>query len=175
MDSSVQVLKAGRILGAFGIKGWVKVWSDTDPAGNILGYAPWFLLRNGRWEPVEVLDGSPHGKGLVARLRGCDDRTAAEALAGLDIGIAGDSLPVLPEGEFYWQELTGMTVVTAEGVVLGVVDHLFSTGANDVMVVQPAPGSVDAQQRLLPWVQGQVVQQVDRAARRITVDWGVDW
>lgn len=175
MGGSGEVLKVGKILGAFGIKGWVKVRSDTDPVGNLLDYSPWYLLRNGRWEAVEVAQGSVSAKGLVARLRGCEDRNMAETLAGIEVGIAADSLPALPAGEFYWHELTGFQVVNADGALLGVVDHLFATGANDVIAVKPCAGSVDAQERLVPWVRGAVVQQVERAQRRIVVDWGLDW
>ena len=172
---SESILKAGRILGAFGIKGWVKVFSDTDPRENLLDYTPWYLWRNGQWQAVEVAEMQVHSKGIVVRLRGVDDRNVAEALAGIDIGVATANLPALSEGEFYWRDLIGLQVVNVEGVLLGVVDHLLETGANDVMVVKPCDSSVDETQRLVPWVRGQVVQRVDLDAKRITVDWGVDY
>lgn len=172
---SGNILKAGRILAAFGIKGWVKVHSDTAPRENLLEYSPWYLWRNGQWQVAEVAEGAHHSKGIVVRLRGVEDRNAAEALAGIDIGIAEESLPELEEDEFYWQDLIGLQVVNTEGVLLGVVDHLLETGANDVMVVKPCEGSVDEAQRLVPWVQGPVVLGVDLDAGRITVDWGVDY
>ncbi|MFZ5724145.1 MAG: ribosome maturation factor RimM [Pseudomonadota bacterium] len=169
------VLKAGRFLGAFGIKGWVKVHSETAPKENILGYRPWYLLRGGRWQEVEVAEGAAHGKGLIVRLRGIEDRNGAEALDGVEIGIPVAALPKLKQGEFYWRDLIGLKVVNTEGVLLGVVDHLLETGANDVLVVLPCDGSVDDGRRLVPWVQGPVVQRVDADARVITVDWGTDW
>lgn len=169
------ILRAGHIAAAFGIKGWVKVHSDTAPRENILGYRPWYLLRNGRWEQVEVAEGQAHGKGVIARLRGVEDRNAAELLAGLEIGIAASALPKPKRGEYYWRDLVGLEVVNAEGVLLGVVDHLLETGANDVMAVHPCAGSVDEARRLVPWVMGQVVQRVDLGARRILVDWQADW
>lgn len=172
---SEQVLKVGRVLTAFGIKGWVKIHSDTEPRENILAYRPWYLWRDNRWQAVEVVEGQAHGKGVVARLRGVDDRNAAELLRGVDIGIPVHSLPALSEGEFYWRDLIGLQVVNAEGILLGVVDHLLETGANDVMVVRPCEGSVDGEQRLVPWVLGQVVQRVEKDAKRIIVDWGVDY
>ena len=156
---SESILKAGRILGAFGIKGWVKVFSDTDPRENLLDYTPWYLWRNGQWQAVEVAEMQVHSKGIVLRLR----------------GVATANLPALSEGEFYWRDLIGLQVVNVEGVLLGVVDHLLETGANDVMVVKPCDSSVDETQRLVPWVRGQVVQRVDLDAKRITVDWGVDY
>lgn len=172
---SGSILKVGRLLAPFGIKGWVKVHSDTEPLDNILGYGPWHLLRNGQWQPAEVIEGQLHGKGLIVRLRGVDDRTAAEALGGVDIGVPAEALPALAEDEFYWRDLIGLQVVNGEGELLGVVDHLLETGANDVLVVKPCIGSIDGQQRLLPWVPGPVVQRVDKDAKRIFVDWGADY
>ncbi len=174
-SGSERILKAGRISAAFGIKGWVKVHSDTSPRENILDYLPWYLWRNGRWEQVEVLEGQSQGKGIIARLRGIDDRNAAEALAGIELGIEQACLPEPEEGEYYWRDLIGLQVVNTEGVLLGVVDHLLETGANDVIVVKPCEGSVDEAERLVPWVLGQVVQGVDPDGKRITVDWGVDY
>lgn len=172
---SESILKVGRILGAFGIKGWVKVFSDTDPRENLLDYTPWYLWRNNQWQAVEVAEMQLHSKGIVVRLKGIDDRNMAETLSGIDIGVEMASLPALPEDEFYWRDLIGLQVVNTEGVLFGVVDHLLETGANDVMVVTPCDGSVDETRRLLPWVLGQVVQRVDREAKRIVVDWGVDY
>lgn len=169
------ILRVGHISAAFGIKGWVKIHSDTSPRENILGYRPWFLQRNGCWEPVDVEEGSAHGKGVVARLRGVEDRNAAELLAGLEIGVPESCLPKLGRNEFYWRDLIGLSVVNTEGVLFGVVDHLVETGANDVMVVKPCPGSVDEARRLVPWVQGPVVKRVERDAKRIIVDWAQDW
>lgn len=170
------ILKVGHVSAAFGIKGWMKIHSDTSPRENILAYRPWFVRRPGKiWEPVDVEEGSPHGKGVIARLSGIVDRNAAEALAGLEIGIPEASLPELGRDEYYWHELIGLSVVNAQGQLLGVVGSLVETGANDVLVVEPCAGSVDDVPHLLPWVRGRVVKRVDREAKRIVVDWEQDW
>jgi 16S rRNA processing protein RimM len=169
------ILTVGRILAPFGIKGWVKVFSETDPKENLLAYQPWRLRRQDRWEEVEVAESALHGKGLVVRLRGVNDRNGAEALAGLDIGVPEASLPAPEAGSYYWKDLVGLAVVNTGGVLLGRVERLFETGANDVMVVKPCPGSVDDEERLLPWVQGAVVKNVDMAAGTLTVDWEQDY
>lgn len=122
-----------------------------------------------------MAEGQAHGKGIVARLRGIEDRNAAELLAGLEIGVPASALPKPRRGEYYWRDLVGLRVENVEGLLLGVVDHLLETGANDVMVVRPCEGSVDEAQRLVPWVQGQVVQRVEPDAQRILVDWQADW
>lgn len=156
----------GRVSGLYGVRGWVKVHSDTDPRDNIVRYAPWYLNRGRGWEQVELDGGRPHGKTVVAKLAGCDDRDAAAEWIGADIAVRRDQLDErLEEGEFYWADLEGLEVVTTDGVVLGTLDHLFETGANDVMVVK------GDRERLVPYLWEQVVKQVDLEHRRMVVDW----
>jgi len=156
----------GRVSGAHGIQGWVKVHSDTSPRENIVGYSPWYLVRNGRREAWKVNAGRRQGKGVVAKLAGCNDRDAAEALAGAEITIPRAQLPATTEpGEFYWADLVGLEVRTVDGVVLGHIEQLFETGANDVIVVQ------GDRERLIPYIWQQVVRDVDLEAGVMLVDW----
>ncbi|WP_127476253.1 ribosome maturation factor RimM [Sulfurivermis fontis] len=154
----------GRIAGLFGVRGWVKVFSHTQPLDNILRYSPWLVLRDGQWLPMKPLAGRIHGKGIVAHLEGCDDRDAAAALVGSDIAIVRSQLPRAAADEVYWADLIGLKVVTLEGVELGVVDHLLETGANDVVVVR------GERERLLPYVD-QVIREVDLHGGLLRVDW----
>lgn len=163
-----QHIIVGRIAGLFGVRGWVKVFSHTQPLDNILSYTPWLLLRDGHCTPVKPLAGRVHGKGIVAQLEGCDDRDAAAALVGCDIAIERSQLPRAGTGEFYWADLIGLKVVTLDGVELGVVDHLLETGANDVVVVQ------GERERLLPYVD-QVIREVDLDGGLMRVDWDPDF
>lgn len=169
----------GRVSGVFGVKGWVKVWSFTDPVDGILDYPVWQLGLPGGWEEHELRAGQRQGKGLIAQLAGCEDRDQARRLVQADIAVARGALPPLAEGEYYWRDLEGLRVMARrEGgspVCLGVVDHLVATGANDVLVVRPVEGSVDGRERLIPWVQGKVVIGVDLAARELRVDWDPDF
>ncbi len=158
----------GRIAGLFGVRGWVRIFSHTQPLDNILGYSPWQLLRDGSWVQVKPLEGRIQGKGIVARLDGCDDRDAAAALVGCDIAINRSQLQPLAADEIYWADLIGLKVVTLDGVELGVVDHLLETGANDVVVVQ------GERERLLPYI-GSVVREVDLAGGVMRVDWDPDF
>lgn len=158
----------GRIAGLFGVRGWVKVFSHTQPLDNILCYTPWLLLRNGQWTPVKPLAGRIHGKGIVAQLEGCDDRDAAAALVGCDIAIERSQMPPAEADEVYWADLIGLKVVTLDGVELGVVDHLLETGANDVVVVH------GERERLLPYV-AQVIREVDLDGGLLRVDWDPDF
>ena len=160
----------GRISGAYGVRGWVKVYSETSPRENILAYAPWDLVRAGHRQRVEVEDGRPQGRILVARLEGCADRDAAEALVGSEIQVPRSRLPDdLAPGEYYWADLVGLRVETLEGVELGRIERLFETGANDVIVV------AGERERLLPYVWQQVVHEVDLAAGVMRVDWDPDF
>ncbi|HSH28449.1 MAG TPA: ribosome maturation factor RimM [Thiohalobacter sp.] len=155
----------GRVSGLFGVRGWVKVYSHTEPRENIASYRRWYLQREGDWHPVRVEQGRRHGKGVVVKLAGVEDRDRAAALIGCDIAIDRDQLPPLPPGEYYWTDLEGLRVVTLEGTELGRVSHLFATGANDVMVV------TGERERLLPFVQPDIIRRVDPEQGLIEVDW----
>lgn len=158
----------GRISGLFGVKGWVKVYSHTSPRDNILDYPVWHLRLSGRWERFELEQGQVHGKGIVAKLSGCDDRDRAAELMKADIAVGREQLPATEANEYYWGDLEGLQVVTLGGQTLGQVDHLFETGANDVMVLK------GERQRLLPFVEN-VITSVDLAGGVIVVDWDPDF
>jgi len=158
----------GRVSGLFGVRGWVKVFSDTAPRENILGYPRWYLQRDGDWRSYDLLDGRRQGKAVVARLEGCDDRDQAAELIGADIAIRRDQLPPVRAGEYYWTDLQDLRVETLDGIDLGKVDHLFETGANDVLVVN------GDRQRLIPFIDG-VIGEIDLDAGRIQVDWDPDF
>lgn len=159
----------GRVSGIYGVRGWVRVFSDTDPRESILSYRPWFLRRAGNWESMDIAEGRRHGKGVVARLEGVDDREAARALLGREIAVHRDQLGVTGPGEYFWADLEGLEVVTTGGRTLGVVDHLFETGANDVMVVK------GDRERLVPFSEPEPVREVNFEDRRILVDWDPDF
>ncbi|MCK9396873.1 MAG: ribosome maturation factor RimM [Methylobacter sp.] len=163
--SEQQHISVGKISGVFGIKGWVKVFSFTDPRENILTYSPWLLIKGDEIKAVDVVDGQLQGKTIVAQLDGINDRDQAANLMGWDVFITRDQLPKAAKGEYYWSELIGLNVETVEGVPLGVVDSLLETGANDVIIVQ------GERERVIPFLQGQTIINVDLGAGRIIVDW----
>ena len=166
-DTTKDMVRLGRISGVFGVKGWLKVHSDTEPRENILNYSPWYLLINGQWQTRKVLAGRAHGKGLVVQLEGCDDRDQAATLVKTEIAITLEQLPKPEAGEYYWQDLTGLQVRTLNDADLGKVTSLMETGANDVLVVK----AEDGRERLIPFIREQVVTQVDLEAGTMTVDW----
>ncbi|MDH5694976.1 MAG: ribosome maturation factor RimM [Gammaproteobacteria bacterium] len=158
-------LIVGRVSGLHGVQGWIKVYSYTDPRQNILNYSPWLLKIQGQWQERKLLAGRPHGKGIVAQIEGCVNRDQARELMEVEIAIHRDQLPALEEGEFYWSDLEGLKVSNLDGDELGSVDYLFQTGANDVMVLK------GDKERLVPFVQGEYVKEIDLAAGIMIVDW----
>lgn len=164
-QDSRQLVTLGRISGLYGVNGWVRVFSHTAPRENIGAYSPWLVRSDGHWNSYEVEAVRRHGKGVVARLAGVEDRDAAAALLGADIAVTRDQLGEPDAGEYYWTDLEGLEVVTTEGTLLGVIDHLFETGANDVMVVK------GDRERLVPFVAPDVVREVDLESGRVVVAW----
>ena len=160
----------GKVTSVYGIKGWVKVFSHTEPKENVFSYGDWLMNINGQWTPVKVGNWRPQGKGLVAQLDDCHDRTLAQKYCQCDIAIPTDSLPDAEDGEFYYHQLEGLLVVTTESVVLGQVDHLFNNGANDVLVVKANKHSLDGRERWLPYTDD-CVKNIDLDAGTIEVDW----
>jgi 16S rRNA processing protein RimM len=160
-----RLLVMGRIVGVFGVEGWVKVESYAEPRENLGRYRPWNVELGGA-QVLEVARPkvAAHGRGLIAKLDGVSDRDAAAALIGAEIRIARDRLPKAKAGEYYWADLEGLTVRTVAGVELGTVSHLVATGANDVIVVR------GDRERWVPYT-ADVVLRVDSSAGFIEVDW----
>lgn len=157
-------VRIGRVSGLFGVKGWVKIHSYTEPRENVVGFREWILEHDGTEHRMEVEAGRPAGKHVIAKLRGIEDRDEARRLIGAEISVERSALPPCEPGEYYWVDLEGLEVRNLRGEVLGEVDHMMATGANDVLVVT---GGGD---RLIPWVPG-VVHEVDIDGGFIVVDW----
>lgn len=162
----------GRITGVFGVRGWVRVFSYTRPREAILGYKGCMARVGDQWQPIEWLEGRRHGKSVVAKLPGVDDREAAAAWIGTEIAILRDAMPETEPGTFYWSDLEGLEVVNKDGRSLGTVAHLLETGANDVLVVRRvAKNSEGNQEILIPFVREIYILDVDIAGGKIRVDW----
>lgn len=164
-------LTVGRIGAVHGIKGMVRVQSETEPPEKIFEYLPWQLRQGKREVGAKVVDWQASGKRLIARLEGISSPEAAQAWVGAFIQVPQAQLPALPADEFYWHQLEGMQVFAMDGRLFGRVHHLIETGANDVLVVQSCEGSLDQRERLIPWTPGVHVQEVNLQDRRIKVDW----
>ena len=158
----------GRISGVFGVRGWVKIFSYTDPREAVLKYENWLLGGSSEWRSVKVAEGRRQGKTVVARIDGFEDRDQAAALVGNEIAVLRDELPVTEDGHFYWSDLEGLKVVRSDGSEIGTLGYLLETGAHDVMVIE------GENECLIPFVKDRIVTDVDFAAGVITVDWEWD-
>ena len=158
----------GRITGLFGVRGWVKVFSYTEPREAVLNYKSWLLRKHGEWQAATVAEGKRHGKSVIVRVEGFDDRDRSAGLIGSEIGIPRSEMPEAGEGQYYWSDLEGLRVVRNDGSELGTVGYLLETGAHDVMVVQ------GEKERLIPFVTNEVIIDVDLEEGLITVDWEWD-
>ena len=158
----------GHVTASFGVMGWIKIRAYTETVDGLLDYPVWWLGKNEQWRECRVEDSALHGKEIVAKLAGCDDRDAALKLRGSQIAVPRSMLPDAAENEYYWADLVGLEVVNAEGVSFGRVHELLETGANDVMVVR------GESERLIPFI-SQVVLEVNRQQGLIRVNWGEDY
>ena len=165
MDTRIVLL--GHVSGVHGVRGWVKIHSLTEPREAIFEYQPWLL--GDAHEAVRISEGIKHGNRLIAHIEGVDDREAAEELVNRSIAVRREQLPQADDGEYYWTDLVGLEVRLQDGRVLGTVDRLVATGANDVLVV------AGDRERLVPFVTGQYVKSVDLEHGVIVVDWDPDF
>jgi 16S rRNA processing protein RimM len=178
----------GRIGAAYGLKGWIKLFSFTDPPENLLEHRKFFIvgdnvIGNGviigssdetSLQEIEIDQARAQGQGFVGHIKGCDEREQTRNYTGKELLVPKQVLPALEEG-YYWHQLEGLRVVNLAGEELGTVHHLLATGANDVLVVHASATSIDKQERLLPYVWEQVVLEVDLNAGVIKVDWEKDY
>ncbi|HEX5804068.1 MAG TPA: ribosome maturation factor RimM [Azospira sp.] len=172
-SSGQQFVVLGKIVGAYGVQGWVRVHPFADDPLAWSKLPVWWLAREESpeaWREVAVQRSRVHLGALVAQLDGVPDRNAAEALKGTLVGVTREALPPAGENEYYWDDLIGLEVVNAREERLGSVDSLIETGANDVLCVK----AEDGKEHLLPFVAA-VVLDVDLAAGRIRVEWEKDW
>jgi 16S rRNA processing protein RimM len=158
----------GRILAPYGIRGWLKVQPQTEAVDGLLDYREWWLAPDSDWKSYRLLEGQAHGTELIAHLQGFDDRDQAAAIRGFRIAVPRSVLPPAPEGEYYWADLVGMSVLNAQGEELGRIEEIFATGANDVLVVR------GDRERLIPFIDA-VVMKVDMQTSRLLVDWAADY
>ena len=161
----------GRLVGAFGLQGWVKVKAFTErPAG--LGEHPvWWLHAHEGWREARLEGFEVHAKGPVAQARGLRRPRCRGAAARLRGGRRARGAGRAAGGQIFWVDLVGLEVVDGDGVHLGLVEGLFETGETSVMVVRPAAGG---RERMIPFVPD-YVKAVDRALGRVTVDWKADY
>ncbi len=178
-DSSLERIRPdrkvvlGRIVGAFGVLGWVKIESYTDPIDNILDYPVWQLSEGSNWKPAKVITGRVTAKGVQAQLDSIADRTVAERSRGTLIAIARNELPEPKAGQYYWDDLVGLDAYSPEGGLLGRIEEIRSTPAHALLAIA---GEHEGKrvEHLVPLVSERLLK-VDLTTRRATVDWDSSW
>jgi 16S rRNA processing protein RimM len=162
-----------RVLGPYGIQGWIKARPYTASIAALLDYTTWWLAPAGdadAWRALTVRSARQHADTLVAALDGVADREAALQWRGAWVAVPRSALPSPKAGEFYWSDLVGLAVVNRAAETLGRVSKVLETGAHPVLQVE----SEDGAERLIPVVAA-YVDGIDPAAGRITVDWPADY
>jgi len=165
MDETQQRLIVGKFGAPFGVHGWVKIHSATDPIKAILDYQPWYIKLNEAWKPLTLITYKIHNKGLIAQIEGYDNPETVSELKNLEIYVLKTTLPKLSDDEIYWADLEGMQVYNKTGVHLGKIDHLISTGSNDVMII------IGERRHLIPFIRNDVVININKEKQEVLVDW----
>lgn len=178
-------IEVGRVVDAWGVKGWIKVQPFASDPQALFSSKRWFVkppedavlkrldAKASRYPPLlKIVQAKEHGEVVVAQAQEVEDRSGAEALRGARIFIGRSSFPTAGTDEYYWVDLIGLAVVNRQGDALGTVVGLIDTGPHSVLRVQPA--DPNAEERLIPFVAA-YVDDVSLADKRITVDWGLDY
>jgi 16S rRNA processing protein RimM len=169
MTETKQQIPLGRVNGLYGVQGWVKIYSYTDPITNIFNYTPWQVEKNGQWHTISICASKTLNKGLVAQFTNCHNRDEASDWLDAEIAVYRAQLPPSTEGEYYWTDLIGLTVKDLDDRILGRVDRLLETGANDVLVV------VGEKEQLIPFLLDKTIKQIDLMTGILQVDWDPDF
>ena len=163
MNTNGRIL-IGKISGCFGVKGWLKVFSYSNPRENIVSYNNW-IIDNKLFESIQA---KKQGKLIVAKLVGIDDKDAAQAMIGQKIEIEKQQLAQLDDGHYYWHDLEGLEVSNTNGIAFGQLESVLETGANDVIFVK------GERTRVIPYILDTVILKVDLEQKTMLVDWHED-
>jgi 16S rRNA processing protein RimM len=164
-----RVVVLGKIAGTFGVLGWVKVSSYTEPLDNLLQYPVWQMRRKDTWSTIKVEAGRVTAKGVLAKLEGIDTPEDARVLVGTELGVWRRELPATRAGEYYLSDLEGLEAFAASGELLGRIDHFRSTPSGTAVVIR----SIGRAEQWVPFVKERIVQ-IDVDAGRVVLDWPAD-
>ena len=173
-------IEVGRIADAWGIKGWFKVLPYSADPEALFSSKHWFLMPSEKGAKtfsgvgqLSIKEAKIHSDTVVACANGVDDRNAAESFRGARIFVSRTHFPTAEKDEYYWVDLSGLNVINREGINLGVVRELLSTGAQTVLVIDYDQEGKSLE-RMIPFV-AVYVDDVDLAGRRVLVDWQADY
>ncbi len=160
----------GKITGVHGVKGWLKIQSFSSPPENILNYPQWIINNQGEEDFYSIEKGRKQNNKIVVKLEKIDDRNTAESLINSKIQILRSDLPKLPNENYYWSDLVGLSVLNSEEKVIGKIESLIETGANDVMVIKTAKDK----RVLVPFVMHEIIKEVNVELNYIKIDWLIE-
>ena len=160
----------GKITGVHGIKGWLKIQSFSSPPENILNYPSWIINNQGEEELYSIEQGRKQNNKIVVKLEKIDDRNTAESLINSKIQIQRSDLPKLSNENYYWSDLVGLSVLNSEETVIGKIESLIETGANDVMVII----TLKDERILIPFVMHEIIKEVNVELNYIKIDWSIE-
>lgn len=162
----------GKFGSCYGIRGWIRIISFTEFAENIFSYQPWYVNKANQWQVLNIESWKLHNRDLIVKLVGSDDRDIVAQWVNSEIIVDTSQLPVLEKGDYYWKDLIGCQVITIAGYDLGEVTELMETGSNDVLVVKAKlTDAFGKKERLIPFIEPQVIQRIDLTLKQINVNW----
>jgi 16S rRNA processing protein RimM len=164
----------GTIGKPYGLKGWVKINSYTEPVSNILDYRPWYLEAPRKSShppilPIEIIEQRAQGQQILARLSTCTTPESACLYTNYKIYVEREKFSALVEGQYYWTDLEGLKVYTCENIYLGIISAIYATGANDILVI------VDKKRHLVPFLLDQTIKSIDLENKIMIVDWEAEF
>ena len=165
-----ELIELGYIAGFYGLKGWLKIYSFSNPRKNILAYDNWILQSENYIKQVKIKKGKEHGKGIIVSIVGYEDRNAVEELLKAKIFIKTSQLPALQENEFYWKDLIGFNVINQQNQTLGNVHGVIDNKVHDIMEIK----NKEQKSFLIPWVKQHFIINVDKKEKTILVDWEIE-
>ena len=163
------IVVMGKVIGSFGIKGWLNVYSFTEKIETLEKYNYWYISNDEKnWEKIKIDHCKISDNKIKVKFFGFNNRTKADNYKSYLIGIPKNLLPKLGPDEFYWNDLLGFEVINLKKNKLGKVDYFIETGANDVLVVK------GNRERLIPYTVN-TIQKIDVKQQKIIVDWDEDF
>ncbi|UDG81286.1 Ribosome maturation factor RimM [Candidatus Profftia lariciata] len=162
----------GKIGSAYGLYGWLKIFSSTENTKKIFEYQPWFIHNNNQWWHINLENWKGYKKDLIIKIKGINDRNTANRLTNLEIVIEYSQLPKLQNGDYYWRDIINCQIININGYYLGQIVNIIETGSNDVIVVQENKrDKCNIKKHLIPFLDGKVIKNVNLKNKIITVDW----
>lgn len=160
----------GKIIGVFGVKGWVKIYSYCRPKEDIFKYQKFYAYLNSQKIELNLLAFQKQQQGLIASFKEINDRDRALSFKDSELFISKEQLPKLENNEVYWQDLIGLKVFNLQNLQLGIVKELFENPKNDILVVDNQENEI-----LIPFIRGVFIEKIDLEAQKIIVNWQADW